>query len=79
MCRHGQIIEIGKELNKTPKVDDVYSLNLPSETEGFIFRITATKIIMEHPQLYSYHLEEGGKRASIDALFLIFQSCIFSF
>jgi len=46
-----------REINKQ-KVDDFYSLNLPSETERFIFRITAIKIIMENPQRYGYHLEE---------------------
>jgi len=40
------------------KVDDFYSLNHPSETERFIFRITTIKIIMENPQSYGYHLEE---------------------
>jgi hypothetical protein len=43
---------------KTQKVEDFYSLNLPSETERFIFRITAIKIIMENPQHYGYNLKE---------------------
>jgi membrane-bound lytic murein transglycosylase D len=46
-----------KEIRKQ-KVDDFYSLNLPSETERFIFRIAAIKIIMENPQRYGYHLNE---------------------
>ena len=46
-----------REIRKQ-KVDDFYSLNLPSETERFIFRITAIKIIMENPQGYGYNLEE---------------------
>jgi membrane-bound lytic murein transglycosylase D len=46
-----------KAINKQ-KVEDFYSLNLPSETERFIFRITAIKIIMENPQRYGYQLEE---------------------
>ncbi|UCG20006.1 MAG: transglycosylase SLT domain-containing protein [Deltaproteobacteria bacterium] len=46
-----------REIRKQ-KVDDFYSLNLPSETERFIFRIAAIKIIMENPHLYGYHLEE---------------------
>ena len=41
---------------KKQRVDDYYSLNLPSETERFIFRITAIKIIMENPRLYGYRL-----------------------
>jgi len=44
-----------KEIKKQ-KVSDFYSLNLPSETERFIFRITAIKIIMENPQFYGYRL-----------------------
>lgn len=44
-----------REIRKQ-KVDDFYSLNLPAETERFIFRITAIKIIMENPQLYGYYL-----------------------
>ena len=40
------------------KVDDFYSLNLPSETERFIFRISAIKIVMENAQRYGYHLDE---------------------
>jgi LysM repeat protein len=48
---------VKREIRKQ-KVDDFYSLNLPSETERFIFRITAVKIIMEDPQRYGYHLEE---------------------
>ena len=41
---------------KTQKVEDYYRLNLPLETERFIFRIAAIKIIMEHPERYGYHL-----------------------
>jgi len=40
------------------KVDDFYSLNLPAETERFIFRIAAAKIIMENANRYGYHLEK---------------------
>ena len=46
-----------KEMRKQ-KVDDFYSLNLPSETERFIFRITAIKIIMEKPERYGYYLDK---------------------
>lgn len=44
-----------REIRKQ-KVNDYYSLDLPSETERFIFRITAIKIIMENPQRYGYYL-----------------------
>jgi membrane-bound lytic murein transglycosylase D len=36
------------------KVTDYYRLNLPLETERFIFRIAAIKIIMENPKSYGY-------------------------
>jgi hypothetical protein len=38
------------------KVKDYYRLNLPRETERFIFRIAAIKIIMENPERYGYRL-----------------------
>ena len=40
------------------KIADYYRLNLPLETERFIFRIAAIKIIMENPQRYGYSLTE---------------------
>ena len=47
-----------KQIRKQ-KVNDFYSLNLPTETERFIFRITAVKIIMENPERYGYYLPKG--------------------
>ncbi len=41
------------------KVRDVYKLNLPLETERFIFRIAAIKIIMENPRRYGYNLSQA--------------------
>jgi LysM repeat protein len=40
------------------KVSDYYRLNLPTETERYIFRIAAIKIIMENPRRYGYTLPE---------------------
>jgi len=45
-----------KQEIRKQKVNDFYSLDLPSETERFIFRITAIKIIMEDPERYGYYL-----------------------
>jgi membrane-bound lytic murein transglycosylase D len=45
--------EIGEQ-----KVSDYYRLNLPTETERYIFRIAAIKIIMENPRRYGYILPE---------------------
>jgi len=38
------------------KTDDYYRLNLPLETERFVFRIAAIKIVMENPKSYGYNL-----------------------
>ena len=37
---------------------DYYRLNLPIETERYVFRIAAIKIIMENPERYGYDLPE---------------------
>lgn len=44
-----------KEIRKQ-EVKDYYRLRLPLETERFIFRIAAVKIIMENPELYGFNL-----------------------
>ena len=41
---------------KTQQVKDFYRLDLPLETERYIFRIAAIKIIMENPKQYGFHL-----------------------
>ena len=46
---------LNKEIKKQ-KVRDYYRLNLPTETERFIFRIAAAKIIMKNPKRYGYTL-----------------------
>jgi membrane-bound lytic murein transglycosylase D len=38
------------------KVTDYYRLNLPLETERFVFRIAAIKLIMQNPQRYGYDI-----------------------
>jgi membrane-bound lytic murein transglycosylase D len=40
------------------RVSDYYRLNLPMETERYVFRIAAIKIIMENPRRYGYILPE---------------------
>ncbi len=47
---------IGKEI-KHQKVRDYYRLNLPLETERYVFRIAAAKIIMENPERYGYRID----------------------
>ncbi len=40
------------------KTSDYYRLNLPLETERYIFRVAAIKIVMENPARYGYHLSQ---------------------
>jgi len=44
-----------REIRKQ-KVKDFYRLDLPLETERYVFRITAIKIIMENPRQYGFNL-----------------------
>jgi hypothetical protein len=41
---------------KEQKVGDYHRLNLPLETERFIFRIVAIKVIMTNPERYGYNI-----------------------
>jgi membrane-bound lytic murein transglycosylase D len=45
---------------ETQKTDDYYHLNLPVETERYVFRIAAIKVVMENPARYGYHLSPDG-------------------
>jgi hypothetical protein len=40
------------------KTTDYYGLNLPLETERYVFRIAAVKIILQDPERYGYHLSD---------------------
>jgi membrane-bound lytic murein transglycosylase D len=41
---------------KEQKINNYYRLSLPRETERFVFRIAAIKIILENPESFGYHL-----------------------
>jgi LysM repeat protein len=41
---------------KAQRTQDYYRLNLPRETERYVFRIAAIKIIMENPGRYGYRI-----------------------
>lgn len=43
--------EIGRQ-----KINDYYRLNLPLETERFVFRIASIKLVMENPESYGYRV-----------------------
>lgn len=45
-----------KNVIKEQKVNDYYRLDLPIETERYIYRISAIKIIMQEPRRYGYDL-----------------------
>jgi LysM repeat protein len=42
---------------KSQKVRNYYRLNLPRETERYLFRIAAIKIVLENPKRYGYSIE----------------------
>lgn len=44
---------------KDQKENDFYRLKLPTETERYIFKIAAIKLIMEDPELYGYRVPES--------------------
>jgi len=48
---------IKKEI-EDQKEKDFYNLKLPNETERYIFRIIAIKIILENPEAYGYQVPE---------------------
>jgi hypothetical protein len=48
---------IEKEIRKQQQTD-YYILKLPEETERYIYRIAAIKIIMENPEVYGYRMPE---------------------
>jgi hypothetical protein len=45
---------------KEQKTNDYYRLNLPLETERYVFRIAAIKIILANPNRYGYVLSSEG-------------------
>lgn len=55
---------------KIQRVRDYYRLNLPLETERYVFRIAAAKLIMEDPGTYGYALPEERvyKPLSVDII-----------
>lgn len=62
----------------TQKLNDYYRLKLPGETERYIFRIAAIKIILENPERYGYRIprEELYPPVECDVIDLNFPSGI---
>lgn len=52
---------------KEQQVRDYYRLKLPKETERYIFRIAAIKLILENPELYGYRISPDRIYRPIEA------------
>ncbi len=50
-------VRLKKEI-EDQKVKDYYRLDLPNETERFIYRIAAVKLILENPEQYGYLIDK---------------------
>ncbi|HDM75654.1 MAG TPA: LysM peptidoglycan-binding domain-containing protein [Deltaproteobacteria bacterium] len=59
-------IRVRKEIAEQ-RVHDYYRMNLPRETERYIFRIIAIKLILSDPEKYGYYLPEGEEYPEINA------------
>lgn len=46
---------------KEQGVRNYFQLDLPQETERYVYRITAIKIILSNPEKYGYHMPETAK------------------
>lgn len=55
-CGEGRV---QKEID-SQRVDNYYHLALPEETERYVFRIIAAKIVMESPRTYGFDIPAGG-------------------
>lgn len=55
-CGNGRI---NKTINEQ-KVTSYYDMLLPNETERYIYRILALKLITEHPEKYGFHISDAG-------------------
>lgn len=55
-CGNGRISSTIEE----QKVESYYDMLLPSETERYIYRILAFKLLTEHPERYGFHISDEG-------------------
>ena len=55
-CGNGRITKSQEE----QRVDSYYDMQLPEETQRYVFRILALKLITENPEKYGYHLSDSG-------------------
>ena len=55
-CGNGRINRTIQE----QRVDSYYDMLLPNETERYVYRILALKLITENPQKYGFHISDEG-------------------
>ena len=55
-CGNGRISNTIEE----QKVESYYDMQLPNETERYIYRILAFKLITENPEKYGFHISDEG-------------------
>ena len=55
-CGNGRITRTMSE----QRVDSYYDMLLPEETQRYVFRILALKLITENPEKYGYHIGDNG-------------------
>ncbi len=46
---------------KSQRVHNYYQLELPRETERYVFRVFAAKIILSDPKRYGFYIDEGNR------------------
>ena len=57
---NGGISRVQRQIERQ-KIDDYYNLLFADETQRYVFRIAALKLILENPELYNFDVEEKDK------------------
>ena len=55
-CGNGRITKVQDE----QRVDSYYDMQLPEETQRYVFRILALKLITENPEKYGFQINDNG-------------------
>ena len=55
-CGNGRITKVQEE----QRVDSYYDMILPEETQRYVFRILALKLITENPEKYGFQISDNG-------------------
>ncbi len=57
---NGGIARVQRQMERQ-KMEDYYDLLFADETQRYVFRIVALKLIMENPEQYNFYIEEESK------------------